>query len=875
MNKKLDLLTYLHSRHLSISRKFLEISVFEDSEYLCFLRNAVVVENSQPLRKVQIDMNSDFNDFIDNIINCLVTSNHQNVLVNGYHDSSSNSIWGGDIFSPSVNFMTNFLKSSICYKLCRYIGREVFQDLFLNTSLYIGVQGNNYIQLCGVKPKGRVNPNNIPQHLKKGNKTQVSNECRMLPPDTESLVSEIYPFVSKSLPKKLRKFKILCENIIRNDKRCQYYSIYSNICLEKTPLLRNNFDYATSPKKVIMFVLTIVGKVFPLRAWGSVRNKCVVFDKVVSYMRMNSGERYFDNDLSRSIQLLEIGWLGKTRRITSKQDHYKRSELLEKFLKWFFRNFLNNLINNFWHITESSHGMVKSILYYPHSRWNHLSREFLKKYKESYLIQLPSLSKEKDASQGNFMSGHWKLLPKKSDFRLLCIPIKYFHDGANYGNKDFDRYLYSIYLDNNIKPIRELILHKEKEHSLTYSRHPRCYSIIDVVKHITEFKNRLICDGLKDTRLFILKFDIERCYDNIEHDKIFESIEKLFENDCDDKVYYVRQVYSTSMSNPKFGKNHYTIKQEDSILEFEQIFNEKNSKKRTPPKLFIDKVKTLKFTKSQVIQFVKSQVLDSVMLLPNSKLYKRRRGLYQGFPLLSALSDLVLSSIVNENFDFLLKDSCESILLRLVDDFLVISTSKEVCQRVYDIAASEVFRSYGVYANKNKTVLLDNSEMGNNLISFVGLNINTVTLDIMKDSQVSQSNVSLNRYNCPSKAFTHLLSCYKNRLTYFFLDLRVCPLKLVLRNVEIIMYPILESFKRYLKYMRRRHYPFDLREQQHVIMSIILVTLKKYIDVNNRPDEQLYFVHSVKLYIASNIAKNPLLKHLKEWILKLSISDNA
>ena len=876
MNRKLSLLTYLQSKHPSVSRRFLEIPVFDDNDYLYFLKNAVVVENSQQLRKGQIDMNSDFNDFIDSIINFLVTSNYQNVLVNGYHDSSSNPIWGSEVFSPSVNFMTNFMKSRICYKLCRYIGRDVFQDLFLNTSLYIGVEGNNYVQLCGVKPKGQVNPNTMLERFKKHKRAQVSKESRLLPPDSESLMKEIYPFVRKSLPKKLRKFKVLCAKVVANDKRCQYYSIYSNVCLEKRPLfISTNFDYATSSKKVITFVLTIVGKLFPLRTWGSFRNKHIVFDNVVSYVRMNLGEGYFDNDFSRSIKLLDIGWLGKTRRITSKQDHLKRSELLEKFLKWFFQNFINTLINNFWYVTESSHGMVKSTLCYPHSKWNHLSRVFLKKYMESYLIQLPSVLKDKCTSQGNFMSGHSKLLPKKSDFRLLCIPMKYIQDSANYGNKDFERYFYSIYLDNAIKPIRELVLHKEKEHALTNSRHPRCYSIIDVVKHITEFKDRLKHNGMKNTRLFILKFDIERCYDNIEHDKIFESIEKLFENDCDDKMYYVRQVYSTSMSNPKFGKNHYIIKQEDSMLEFELIFGEKHLKKKTAPKLFIDKVKTLKFTKSHVIQFVKSQVLDSVMLLPNSKLYKRRRGLYQGFPLLATLSDLVLSSIVNENFGFLQKDSCDSILLRLVDDFLVISTSKEVCQTVYDIAASELFRSYGVYANKNKTVLLDNSESGNDLISFVGLNINKKTLDIVKDSQTSQSSVSLNRYRNPAKAFTHLLNCYKNRLTFFFLDLRVCPFKLVLRNVELIMSPVLESFKGYLKYMGKRHYPFDLREQQHFIMCIIRVTIKKYVDINNRPNDSSYFVHSVRLYIASNLAKNPLLKPLKEWILKASISNYA
>lgn len=878
------LLDYLISSYPELETKICKHSVFEDSEeYLRLLHETIIIkENSEDCgHLVQLFEANSYIELVDLIISYLVRENSSNVLIYGYHDPSKNSFWSSKAFNPYVSFQINFLKNEFWNRLFNRIGKNIFVKLVLTNRCYIKTSEGNYLQIFGHLPGYHTKPSEpfMKSRMMYRNKRKLRNSLRLFPDTAIDMVENIIPNESIKIrgnfPKKFRPLKSLCDKLISNDAKFHYLSIYNNICADNLCIRTTNFDHATPITAVIKFVLIAIGKIFPLYTWGTSKNKTSVIDKVIKYIKSSRNDKFSKSQLISSIEISTIYWLGKTSKITSKQDYISRESLFTSFMEWFFSYFIRELVGRFWYVTEASHGgLNKDLLYYCHKKWEKITYDWWSTYLNNYLTEIPDILESKDVISRKFNIGHLRLLPKLYDFRLLCTPIKHSIGlrQLNEREKIIEKFQYLNYMNNIIKPIRELLVQKEREKLLLSTmKHPRCVSLTDIVYHIGLFKGKLRQKYTQQPLLYVLKFDMKHCFDNLDQKRILQSVEKLFEGEDDEKVYFIRQFIESSAFKQELKKHRYAIKdglkvQEFNMLNFEISGCHKDKEK--PSKIILDKTKTLRFTKVQVLDIIREQVLNSIMILPGTKerYFRRKKGVFQGFPLLATLCDLVYNSLVEDNFQFLFNDNSESILLRLVDDFLVISTDRNICEKVYSVAIGEKFSSCGAIVNSEKTYWTDSTVPPNDTIKFIGLKIKPSTLEVIPDANSNSASISLSNHKSFRAVYLYLQWCYKIRLADHFINLTLVSRRVALENIAIILGTIIQSFYTHFKEISIRLGGFDERSFQEFVLELVYISLRKYEIANTTMQNKEELVNMIKSVIITKLQKNPAFRRTTSWL---------
>ena len=129
------------------------------------------------------------------------------------------------------------------------------------------------------------------------------------------------------------------------------------------------------------------------------------------------------------------------------------------------------------------------------------------------------------------------------------------------------------------------------------------------------------------------------------------------------------------------------------------------------------------------------------MVKIGKKFYRQKEGIPQGSVLSSLLCNYFYADLEATHLDFL--DPKESLLLRLIDDFLLITTNRRHAKRFLEVM-HEGLPEYGVTVNPDKTLV--NFEvavkgrkvsrlLGNGGFPYCGSFVDTKTLDVMRDRE--------------------------------------------------------------------------------------------------------------------------------------------
>lgn len=123
------------------------------------------------------------------------------------------------------------------------------------------------------------------------------------------------------------------------------------------------------------------------------------------------------------------------------------------------------------------------------------------------------------------------------------------------------------------------------------------------------------------------------------------------------------------------------------------------------------------------------------------KFYRQKKGIPQGSVLSSALCNYFYADLEAQHLSFLAGGDC--LLLRLIDDFLLITTDKAKARKFVEVMHGG-FPDYGVTVNPNKTLVNFDMELGGigiprvssgSQFPYCGLGIDYKTLDIVKDRE--------------------------------------------------------------------------------------------------------------------------------------------
>lgn len=271
------------------------------------------------------------------------------------------------------------------------------------------------------------------------------------------------------------------------------------------------------------------------------------------------------------------------------------------------------------------------------------------------------------------------------------------------------------------------------------------FSVGDIYPRLKAFQAQLARDGKEIEKLYFVKVDVQSCFDTIPQRRVVKLMERL----CSESEYRIArhaeirpseshryQVGSGAGYKParKFINR---AKPGHDFVSFEESINNiaLNAKKNT---IYVDSVVETSQDKDQLLDLLEEHVERNVVKI-GKKFFRQKQGIPQGSVLSSLLCSFFYADFENECLGFLTNPG--SLLLRLIDDFLLITTNKADAIRFLG-AMSDGNEQYGIRIRMEKS--LTNFDMTSDkvgvpcLISctsfpYCGIRIDTKTLEITKD----------------------------------------------------------------------------------------------------------------------------------------------
>lgn len=811
-------------------------------------------------------------EFIDDIIRYMLIRNINNSLVNGYKHPTKNNGFTHDYFNPNSNFHVNCLKSAAWNCVFDIIGKEAFIRLLLASKLYIRVGNGSFIQLFGREFAYKFDNNN--PVTDKGPYTTNLN-LLLLRWETIALdmINESRYNSMGKIPVKYKGIKRISQQIYLAHKRCNYGLILigiKNSMMEKSAENANKDDSSTDGIVktpigiVIKFVLTIMGKLFDRKIWGGKKNRTIITKYTINYIKYGDG--FLSKSLGhiRGFSVKSVSWIGQSNKVSSIEELHMRNNILSKFLNWYFSGFVKSLLLKFWKlVSQNAAGGKYQVEYFPVFLWKNCSKKWMDDYVERFLYKLNDEFKKTDSLKNNFV-GSTKLLPKTSgSFRLLCIPLRARPLSVDPNEKN-EAIRYNIYIKAFIKPLQYLLNLKDRKLSSSrLNTHPKAYCVEDVAAHINNFRLKLQEENKLD-KLYIVKFDMEKCYDNINQKSLLESVCNLFNDDEENKTYFFRRYDETFMFSNERDRSRLICREDENLDDFN--FSEWNQssgiKLINGSKALLDKKTTSKLSKSQIIAAIEDYVKNSSIYLKDSslQLYKRHTGIFQGFPLLATLCNLFYNQLVDSTLAFTFEEKSPSTLIRLVDDFIFISASKDLCNKVFSVVTSERFKENGAIVNESKTIWIEGGESSDpNTLKFVGLEVNVQSLTVKTSRLYDPTRQALEKCNNFKELFKLLLWWYKTQLREHSISLMFGSLKSQLDNLKNICKTLLGVLSTLTNHFINEGKTALPEEFSRFILNVIDETLKKWKYFNN--SSQISLVSkTLEGHFIKFASSNPFLK---------------
>ena len=415
----------------------------------------------------------------------------------------------------------------------------------------------------------------------------------------------------------------------------------------------------------------------------------------------------------------------------------KRKELLLEFLYFYFDSMLIPLIRANFHVTESS-AYGNRLFYFRHDLWRAMTEPSLATIKLSMFEELKTEKARKLLDARTLGYSQIRLLPKTSGFRPIMNlrrRVKKLQNGRTFLGKSINSVMGPVF--------NMLSYEKDKQKERLGSALFSTGEIFTKLKHFRAYQRK---DSTRDRTYYLAKVDVQSCFDTIPQRKVVSLMNQLISED---------EYRIASHAEVKPGDSHglngqsdmttkptmrfvARAKASDDFADFEDALDKSLAigKKRVT---FIDNVVTTVQHKEQLLDLLQDHVERNVVKI-GKKFYRQKKGIPQGSVLSTLLCNFFYAEFERECLDFLDEDS---LLMRLIDDFLLITTKKAHAQEFLQVMHNGMIE-YGITVNPQKS--LANFEMSINGSSvprvakgstfpYCGTMINTNNLEISKDRE--------------------------------------------------------------------------------------------------------------------------------------------
>lgn len=497
--------------------------------------------------------------------------------------------------------------------------------------------------------------------------------------------------------------------------------------------------------------------IIPHAFWGEAaegdENEKVVMQNVDRFVRMRRFETFSLHLVSQNMkvrthsiisfsylpsQMRNIAWLGPANidpfANISASDLQKRKEIFLEFLYYVFDSLLIPLIRSNFHVTESNVHQNR-LFFFRHDVWRTLTEPAMSDLKLSLFEEINTLKAKKLLDARTLGFSQIRLLPKGNGVRPITNLRRRVTKLQN-GKITLGRSINTI-----MAPVFNMLnFEKKKRPALVGSA---LFSVGDMYSKLKAFAHDLQNGRMAGKRLYFVKADAKSCFDTIPQRKVVRLMEQIASED----EYRIARHAEIKLSDLYGGgttgdakparKFVSVAKASTDFTSFKEMLDIQfaRQKKNT---VFVDGVVQTLQKKRKMLDLLKDHVERNVIKI-GKKFFRQKAGIPQGSVLSSLLCNYFYAQVETEYLDFL--DDGESILLRLIDDLLLITTNKDHAKQFLQVMHNGV-PDYGVEVNPAKSLANFEVTINGHRVSslqedaafpYCGNAIDTRSLEITKD----------------------------------------------------------------------------------------------------------------------------------------------
>jgi telomerase reverse transcriptase len=552
------------------------------------------------------------------------------------------------------------------------------------------------------------------------------------------------------VPKRLRgQAFALVHRLRKRHCRCSYSALLDRYC-PVTPSGEaskpGSFQRATSSAQVSAFCRAAVQAVFPPKLWGvaNVRHLCSSIDK---FVRLRRYETLALHDVLQGMKITDIEWLNPSGvDITSNlspSDFSKRKEIFAELLYYVFDSYLVPLIRGHFHVTESN-VQRNQLFYFRHDVWKEMSEPALASLKLNMLEECKTSAVRTMLAKRTLGVSHVRLLPKEQGMRPI-INLRRRVQTLQHGQMVLGRSINSI-----LTPAFSVLNYERSANPAILGS--ALFSTDDMFPRLQAFRQSLAQQGISGKPLYFAKVDVQACFDTIPQERLMRMVRKIISAEEYQFARYSRaELPESHVPSAKPAWKFLTKAMPGTAaFDFTQEVERDTAEGRTKT-VYVNGIAQRQQSRRAILGLLEEHIQSNLIKVGN-RFYRQKKGIPQGSIVSSLLCSYFYAELEREVLSFV---GGNSILLRLIDDFMVISTERGVAERFVSTMHAGV-PQYGVQVKAEKSRANFDVEVHGKKIAkvmdadfpYCGNAINTVTLDLSKDRERRREASKLYSWPC-------------------------------------------------------------------------------------------------------------------------------
>ncbi|KAJ5492091.1 Telomere reverse transcriptase [Penicillium expansum] len=575
--------------------------------------------------------------------------------------------------------------------------------------------------------------------------------------------------------------------------------------------------------------------------WGvgpdGISNLKLVLRHVDRFIKLRRFESLSLHEVCKGIKITSIPWLeppqvqttspSKTRLKVALSDLHKRTELLHEFMFWIFDSILISLIRSHFYVTESQTHRNR-LFYFRHDLWQHLTEQPFGELKATMFEELEPDRAQRVLARRSLGFGALRLLPKSTGLRPILNLRKRALKQSTWGKQP--TYL-AASINTSITPIYNMLTYERQQTPAKLGS--SMLSIGDMHRRLKAYKEQLSKrlpsvsnpSRSKLPPMYFVKLDIKACFDTIPQKRLLDLIEEL----VSEESYHISKhtEFQPPAPTAQQGKPTRRFMSRAAPARKQQHLPDYVNSGGTVHKsntVFVDSKAQKEHDADGLLALLDEHVRHNLVKIGN-KYFRQRNGIPQGSVLSSILCNFFYAELERKILGFIKPEN--SLLLRLVDDFLLITPDAAVAMHFLEVMIRGQ-PAYGVQVNPAKSmtnfsaavdgILLPRLE-GTSLFPYCGSLIDTHTLEFHRDrdrileggesaAATLSNTLTVEASHLPGRTFHRkVLSSFRLQLHAMYIDDGHNSRAVVLANLYCSFITSAMKMYRYMKSLRGRAHP--------------------------------------------------------------------